>query len=184
MFYQYINSNNLKTCELHTLANIKYGKGLPTNKLLLKGYPVFGGNGIIGYNNVYMYKDPQILISCRGAASGRVIISLPYSYITNNSLIIELFDYNYYEFYKTYFKLNEMYSYATGSAQPQITIDNISKVNVPNPNSSFESINKLLKELSKEELSLYNQNEKLTKCRNMILPKLMSGEIDVSKIDI
>ena len=184
LFNNYIRSNDLDVCELNNISVIKYGKGLSTNKLLSKGYPVFGGNGIIGYNNDYMYKKPQILISCRGAASGKTIISLPYSYITNNSLVLELFDYGNFEFYKTYFQLNEMYSYATGSAQPQITIDNISKAIVPKPNANFEEIDGLMKQISSEELMLHYQNEYLIMCRNTLLPKLMSGEIDVSKIDI
>jgi type I restriction enzyme S subunit len=72
--------------------NITYGKGLPTEELLPKGYPVFGSNGLIGYYSKYMYEKPQVLISCRGASSGVVNISLPYSFITSNSLICEIDD--------------------------------------------------------------------------------------------
>ena len=35
--------------------NVKYGKGLPTDKLTDKGFPVFGSNGQIGYYTSYMY---------------------------------------------------------------------------------------------------------------------------------
>lgn len=52
--------------------NVKYGKGLPTDKLTKDGFPVFGSNGQIGYYTSYMYETPQILISCRGASSGVV----------------------------------------------------------------------------------------------------------------
>ncbi len=79
-------SNDLK--KITDIAVIKYGKGLPTNKFQESGYPVFGGNGIIGYYKDYIYEYPQILIACRGAASGKVIISHPFSFITNNSLIL------------------------------------------------------------------------------------------------
>jgi len=76
--------------KLNQIVNIKYGKNLPTSKLLDTGYPVFGGNGLIGFYNEYLYENPQVLISCRGAASGKVVITLPFSYITNNSLILEV----------------------------------------------------------------------------------------------
>lgn len=69
--------------------NIRYGKGLSTEQLKEEGYPVFGSNGQIGFYDSYMYEDPQILISCRGASSGIVNISLPKSFITSNSLICE-----------------------------------------------------------------------------------------------
>jgi type I restriction enzyme S subunit len=67
--------------------DIEYGKNLPTKHLLEKGYPVFGGNGQIGFFKEYLYEKPRILVSCRGAASGKVGFSKPYSYVTNNSLV-------------------------------------------------------------------------------------------------
>lgn len=107
---------------LFDIADIKYGKGLAKNELVEDGYPVFGGNGQIGFYSKYLYEEPQILISCRGAASGKVLVSLPKSFITSNSLIIELKDRRYYEYLKQYFMLHQLYDYATGSAQPQIII--------------------------------------------------------------
>ncbi len=62
---------------LFDIADIKYGKGLAKNELVEDGYPVFGGNGQIGFYSKYLYEEPQILISCRGAASGKVLVSLP-----------------------------------------------------------------------------------------------------------
>jgi type I restriction enzyme S subunit len=57
-------------------VNIVYGKNLPTKNLLNQGYPVFGGNGQIGFFNEYLYDEPQVLVSCRGEASGTVNITL------------------------------------------------------------------------------------------------------------
>jgi type I restriction enzyme S subunit len=124
LFLKIMNVQDFENKLLSEVSIIKYGKGLPTNKLTKTGYKVFGGDGIIGYYADYLYQDPQILISCRGAASGTILVSHPYSYVTNNSLVIELNDRIYYEFLKQYFLLNQLHSYATGSAQPQITIDN------------------------------------------------------------
>ena len=71
------------------IFDIIYGKGLPTKNLMEDGYPVFGANGKIGYYSKYMYSEPKALMSCRGAYSGTMNLSLPFSYVTNNSLIIE-----------------------------------------------------------------------------------------------
>lgn len=185
LFLDIIRANDFDNKLLSEIALIKYGKGLPTNKLTKTGYKVFGGNGIIGYYTDYLYKEPQILISCRGAASGTILVSHPYSYVTNNSLVVELKDRRYFEFLKQYFALNQLHSYATGSAQPQVTIDNLKTVEVPYPdykiisNASecFASIsNKLYKNIC--------ENEKLAQLRDTLLPKLMSGEIDVSNVNI
>ena len=68
---------------------IAYGKNLPTNKLLGSGYPVYGGNGQIGFFDKYLYESRQVLVACRGAASGKFNQSVPRAFVTNNSLILE-----------------------------------------------------------------------------------------------
>ena len=68
----FIKENNIaKEVKLGDLANIKYGKGLPTSKLEMNGFPVYGGNGIIGYYHEYMYDTSMVLISCRGRSEER-----------------------------------------------------------------------------------------------------------------
>ena len=149
------------------------------------GYPVFGGNGQIGFYSKYLYEEPQILISCRGAASGKVLVSLPKSFITSNSLIIELKDRRYYEYLKQYFMLHQLYDYATGSAQPQITIDGLRHLTVPYP--PFDLIKTLTNQLKAISDCIYSndiENQALSRLRDTLLPKLMSGEIDVSKVDL
>ena len=54
------------------------------------GYPVFGANGIIGFNDKYLFEESQVLISCRGAASGKINLSPAKCYVTNNSLILDI----------------------------------------------------------------------------------------------
>ncbi len=185
LFLNIISANDFDNKLLSEIALIKYGKGLPTNKLTKTGYKVFGGNGIIGYYTDYLYKDPQILISCRGAASGTILVSHPYSYVTNNSLIIELKDRRYFEFLKQYFTLNQLHSYATGSAQPQITIDNLKTVEVPYPDYKIISnMSECFASISNKIYKNICENEKLAQLRDTLLPKLMSGEIDVSKVNI
>ena len=170
---------------LFDIADIKYGKGLAKNELVEDGYPVFGGNGQIGFYSKYLYEEPQILISCRGAASGKVLVSLPKSFITSNSLIIELKDKRYYEYLKQYFMLHQLYDYATGSAQPQITIDGLRHLTVPYP--PFDLIKTLTNQLKAISDCIYSndiENQALSRLRDTLLPKLMSGEIDVSKVDL
>lgn len=105
------------------IFDIEYGKGLPTKQLSDTGYPVFGANGQIGFYSEYMYKGPQALMSCRGAYSGTMNKSLPYSYVTSNSLIISSprglmgTDCIYYLF--SALNVSELIS---GTAQPQVTV--------------------------------------------------------------
>ena len=164
---------------LKDICNIVYGKNLPTTKLIKEGYPVFGGNGVIGYYDKFLYETPQTLVSCRGAASGKVLYSLPYSFVTNNSLVIEheKSGLSYFYIYEV-LKLQNLTELTSGSAQPQMTIANMAAVQILVPS-------KKINEVCKKYLGiLYNQiyqnnieNETLANTRDLLLPKLLSGEI-------
>lgn len=169
-----------KILKLGDLCNIKYGKGLPTTKIEKEGYPVYGGNGIIGYYREYLYEYSQVLISCRGAASGNVIVSRPKSFVTNNSLILEC-DRKYYHYLKQYSLDNNYYEYTTGSAQPQITIDNIKDISINIPGDNFlNEFNRQSDELEKKYFTNLDEISILEQLRDILLPKLMNGEIDLN----
>ncbi len=162
--------------------NIKYGKGLPTNRLTEDGFPVFGSNGQIGFYTSYMYDTPQILISCRGASSGVVNISLPKSFVTNNSLVCELTDKteSVFEYLKYYFLNTNLVQYQTGSAQPQITINNVVKLKMLVPSHEVQcAFSKKIRVIDKEVANLQNQNSLLARQRDLLLPRLMSGKLEI-----
>jgi len=174
-----------KKWEVRTLQevfNIKYGKNLPTKNLLDTGYPVFGGNGQIGFYSDFLYEKSKLLISCRGAASGKTVVSRPYSFITNNSLVMEEKDSVYFYYFKELFKIMNFENFATGSAQPQITIKNIKNIKVLIPIKSIvEKYSNIAENIFKYQGNLINENEILEETRDTLLPKLMSGEIRVDE---
>lgn len=181
-YFKDLSDDNTK--KLGELCNIKYGKGLPTTKIEKEGYPVYGGNGIIGYYHEFIYDNSQVLISCRGAASGNVIVSKPKSFVTNNSLILEC-DRKYHYYLKQYSLDNYYYEYTTGSAQPQITIDNIKDIVLSIPSDELlESFNKQMENLELKYFSNLEEISKLEQLRDTLLPKLMNGEIDLDNIEI
>ncbi|PIP17930.1 MAG: hypothetical protein COX43_01590, partial [Parcubacteria group bacterium CG23_combo_of_CG06-09_8_20_14_all_35_9] len=123
----------VKNEKLETICDIVYGKDLPTRNLKKYGFPVYGGNGIIGYSDKYLYSEPQIIVGCRGAYSGNVFKTEPKSFITHNSLVLKIkegknigINYLFYALQKSNVK-----SSTTGSAQPQITITELNKVEIP-----------------------------------------------------
>ncbi len=163
-------------------VKIAYGKNLPTNKLTVDGYPVFGGNGQIGFYEKFLYEDPHVLVSCRGEASGKVNISLPNSFVTNNSLILEIpkkSDLNF-SFLK-FFSLNTDYEvYVSGSAQPQITIETIKHcpILIPDKRILF-AYDGVIKPVTAKILASGIQIKTLSIFRDTLLPKLMSGDVVV-----
>lgn len=166
---------------LFDMATVTYGKNLPTKKLLPSGYRVFGGNGQIGYYSEYLYKDERILISCRGAASGSVRLSRPYSFVTNNSLVINEESKNLYSYVKQWALNRQFFDAVTGSAQPQVTVDSLKLITLLRPDE--ETLGKFSKTIQ----PIYDmiernteESEHLIALRDELLPKLMSGELSIS----
>ncbi|WHF51882.1 restriction endonuclease subunit S [Chryseobacterium gotjawalense] len=171
-----------ETGKLGDNVNIVYGKNLPTKNLLSQGYPVFGGNGQIGFFNEYLYEEPQVLVSCRGEASGTVNITHSKSFVTNNSLVLKLSKNKNISFeYLKYFSLHTDYKvYATGSAQPQITIEVLNDAEILLPNT--ELINGFTRIVKDWELKRTNNTKQiidLEKMSNTLLPKLMNKEATI-----
>lgn len=166
---------------LFDLATVTYGKNLPTKKLLSSGYRVFGGNGQIGYYSEYLYKKERILISCRGAASGTVRLSRPYSFVTNNSLIVNEKEPELFAYLKEWSLNRQFFDAVTGSAQPQVTVDSLKLISLPKPDKeTLEKFTNLLMPIYNEIEANTTECEKLVILRDTLLPKLMTGEISVT----
>ena len=169
--------------EVGTLGDelkIAYGKNLPTTKLLESGYPVFGGNGQIGFFDKYLYETRQVLVACRGAASGKVNQSVPKSFVTNNSLILESSENSHIPFgyLKGCMSISDLTPFVTGSAQPQVTIDNLKNFKLLMPQveimQSYESFSRIVEDKIQ---SNSNQTQTLANLRDTLLPRLISGQL-------
>ena len=112
---------------LGEVFNIVYGKGLATAELTDEGYDVFGANGLIGKYHSYTYEQPQLLISCRGAYSGKANLSPEYCLVTSNSLVLEnTWKLLSLRFFYYQLSVGDKSAIVTGSAQPQVTTANLS----------------------------------------------------------
>jgi type I restriction enzyme, S subunit len=169
--------------ELGKAFNITYGKGLSTKYLLKEGYPVYGANGVIGYYSDYKYEERQVLISCRGAASGKINISPEKCFITNNSLIVESSsDFISKEY--LYFILSgaNRSKIVTGSAQPQVTINNanpliIKLAPLPIQRAIVSKIEALFSDLDNGIANFKKAQEQLKIYRQAVLKKAFEGEL-------
>lgn len=173
---------NWKEYSLLDVVNINYGKNLPTKNLLSEGYRVFGGNGQIGYFSDFHHKKERVLISCRGAASGTVHTSRPFSFITNNSLVVnEQADFHF-AYLKQWCLNRQFFDVITGSAQPQITIDSLKSISIIMPEDNILKLfSKILSPLYLQLETNKREMEILIDFRDTLLPKLLSGEICVNQ---
>ena len=75
--------------------------------------------------------------------------------------------------------------YVTGTAQPKINQQNLNRIPVilP-PRSLLERFNKVIEPNFDKITTLNLKNANIRQTRDLLLPKLISGEIDVSELDI
>jgi type I restriction enzyme S subunit len=171
-----------RVVSLTSELDIVYGKNLPTSKLIQKGYPVFGGNGLIGYFDRYIYEEPQVIVACRGAASGKINQSLPKSFVTNNSLVFFIPESSIITFpFLKYFCLNtDFTSYVSGSAQPQLTIEALDYANLLVPDIKLiAAFTKLVSIFESKMRENDIESSTLSTIRDKLLGNLMNGDMDV-----
>jgi len=95
------------------------------------GYPVYGANGIIGLYKTYNHAEPVIAVTCRGATCGSISLTKPFSYVTGNSMCLDEIRDDVDIIYLFHLLLFSGFKDAiSGSAQPQITRGDISKINI------------------------------------------------------
>ena len=121
----------MKIVKLTEICNPKQWKTLSTEQLLPSGYPVYGANGKIGFYSDFNHKNPTIMITCRGATCGTINISEPNSWINGNAMCLDNLSNDVNIRYLVHYLSNyDFRNVISGSAQPQITRENLNKVKV------------------------------------------------------
>lgn len=83
------NKKNLNKEKVGNVLTLSSGKFLPAKDMSENGiYPVYGGNGINGYHNEYLFDEPQLCIGRVGVKCGCIHLTEPKSWITDNALYI------------------------------------------------------------------------------------------------
>jgi type I restriction enzyme S subunit len=109
---------------LGELAEIYQPETIPLSSLSNNGeFLVYGANGIIGRFDCYNHEQPQIAVTCRGSTCGEVTLTRPRSWITGNSMVVNVDNSPGVIKGFLYFQLKGTnWNYLiTGSGQPQIT---------------------------------------------------------------
>lgn len=78
-----------------------------------------------------------------------------------------------------------MAAIVTGAVQPKISQANLNKVEVVIPSrEELSRFSDCIQPIFSEIRNLRNENAHLATLRDSLLPRLMSGELDVSNLDI
>ncbi|MCH9758873.1 MAG: restriction endonuclease subunit S [Proteobacteria bacterium] len=120
--------------KLGEIAKLYQPKTITSEEIKETGpYKVFGANGVIGYYNEYNHEDAEIAITCRGATCGTINMTEPKSWITGNAMVVQPEKNILKKYLFEILNYIDLLHVITGSAQPQITRENLSPVIIPVP---------------------------------------------------
>jgi len=169
-----------KKGKLGDIAFVGTGKGLKRTEYVENGlYPIIGANGEIGRTNKFLTNE-KLILTGRVGTLGEIIITHGKVWISDNVLIIKPNENrNLFPIYYL-FKSLDFENLNVGSTQPLITQTDLKNIEIQFPdNNILDSFNKKCESAFNKIDHNINQIQVLSRLRDTLLPKLMSGEVRV-----
>lgn len=167
---------------LSDLVTIRYGKD---HKTLADGsYPVYGSGGIMRYVERPLYDKESVLIPRKGTLNNVMYVNEPF-WSVDTMFFTEMKLPNVAKFVFHFVNSKDLTSLNSGSAVPSMTTEilNTMELSIPDADTlaKFECIvDPMYKTMQQNE----KESSKLAELRDSLLPRLMSGEIDVSDLNL
>lgn len=166
------------------IANISSGKR-PSKKSVLKSeecmFPLIGASCVMGFTCSYLYDTP-IIVTGRVGTHGIIQYFDEKCWPSDNTLVIQS---KFLNFAYQYLHTVDFTTLNRGSTQPLIIQSDIKKqsclIAPEYVMLNFEEKLQSIRVLIQNNLC---ENYKLAQLRDALLPKLMSGEIEVSEVEV
>lgn len=167
---------------LSDLITVKYGKD---HKKLADGiYPVYGSGGIMRYVERPLYNKESVLIPRKGTLNNVMYVNQPF-WSVDTMFYTEMKLPNVAKFVYHFVKAKDLASMNAGSAVPSMTTDILNAMEVVIPSASaLEEFESLVAPMYEAMEANDVQSKALSQMRDTLLPKLMSGAIDVSDVQL
>ena len=174
-----------KWSQLLGIFDVYQPKTISTKELNDDGnYFVYGANGIIGKYTNYNHENSEVVIACRGATCGAVNITKPKSWINGNAMVVRpINNLVCHEYLVAFLKVFNWDQVTSGSAQPQITRNNLSSVLFPVPpikeqHRIVTKFNQLFEQIDRAEKAYNELSGPLSdRFRQLCLEKAIQGKL-------
>ena len=167
---------------LEELAEVKYGKN---HKKLADGpYPVYGSGGFMRSAEKSLFSGESVLIPRKGSLNNVMYVNEAFWTVDTMFFTVPRIP-GAAKFLYQYVKRLDLASMNSGSAVPSMTTSILNALSLPvPPRDSLLSFNAKLQSMYDAVRANNLENRRLESLRDSLLPKLMSGEIDASKVDL
>ncbi len=167
---------------LEDLLEIRYGKD--HKKLNDGNIPVYGSGGYMRSVDRFLYSGESVLIPRKGSLNNVMYVSKKFWTVDTMSYAVPKSP-NVAKYAYQFIKRLDLASMNSGSAVPSMTTKILNALPVPiPPKESLHAFDDQLQPYYSAICANAIENELLAALRDALLPKLMSGEIDVSKVDL
>lgn len=167
---------------LSDLITVRYGKD---HKKLADGiYPVYGSGGVMRYVEKPLYDKESVLIPRKGTLNNVMYVNKPF-WSVDTMFFTEMKLPNVAKFVFHFVKSKDLASLNAGSAVPSMTTDILNAMELLIPDAdTFYKFENIVAPLYQAMQQNTRESSKLAELRDSLLPRLMSGELDVSSIDL
>ena len=150
-------------------------------------YPIYSNgisnDGLYGYSSDYKFDTESVTVSARGTIGFVCLRHIPYTPIVR--LVTLIPHTNLVSAKYLYLWLKSIPIHGTGTTQQQLTVPDFRKTEIIVPSESeMRSFTDTVTPFYQQIWANQDESTKLADIRDSLLPKLMSGEIDVSDIDL
>ncbi|WP_186843828.1 restriction endonuclease subunit S [Acetobacterium tundrae] len=169
-----------KVGSLGDILTLNYGKSLPAKNRLEGNVKVYSSAGLTGLHNKALIYEPSIIVGRKGTI-GTVYFSTVPAFCIDTAYYATQTDSKYplilmYQFLKEI----DLKQYNEDSAVPGLNRNTVYAIKIVIPSLEIQN------SISVQILAIYNfifenikQNENLRAIRDLLLPKLMAGEIRI-----
>lgn len=157
---------------------------------MAKVYPYYGATSLMDYVDNYLFDGIYLLLGEDGTvvdSLGLPILQYVYGqfWVNNHAHIITGKEGFSVEELYLFFSLTNIKSIVTGAVQQKVSQQNLKKVPAIIPSKqALSAFDEIIQPIFAQIRNLRDENANLSQLRDTLLPKLMSGELDVSDIDL
>lgn len=167
---------------LSDVCEFKRGKNITSGEMEEGNIPVISaGLEPSGYHSCSNVKGTNVTMSSSGANAGYIAIHYSDIWAADCSYVEEATTDNIYYVYELLNNIrNVINNFQRGAAQPHVYPKDINRIKLILPSEDLmEKANDRLKMMHKEIYNLQKQNSLLARQRDLLLPRLMSGKLEV-----